>query len=273
MSLTQCRYNTNHKVKVTRLLIHEDSCPDRIKSNLKVCPYNPIHKVSVDKYEGHKRICDQRPKIDEDLEKEMKEYIKNKHLQENKSENIVSSYMNSHQNLPTRYGPKKIALNSSTSNAFNDQNKSISTIGLRQNEVEKNKNKERKKKQKEIMNLIDNSEFLEDNKCSEDASMSNNEQCEIDDIYDKDFNINNFNHINNFNNNFDKQSDNTLFTLSEYVNKDNFFDLMETSNVKNEYDPNESDMFIGEKNKNNVGGYENERMFENEFSMTNTRKI
>jgi hypothetical protein len=237
-------------VKQTRLLIHEDTCPDRIKSNLRICPYNPIHKISAEKYESHKKVCDQRPKIDEDLQKEMREFIKNKNLEENKSENVFSSYSNQNQNLPTRYGPKKDI-------SLHDVNKSTSTVGLRGEIAEKNKNKERRIKQKEMMNLIENSEILEDD--------MNSGPDEIDDIYEKDFNINNFDHLNNFNN-FDKQSNITLTNLTDFVNGD-IFNLTDNVSDKNEYDPNESDMFIGKKNKNNVKGNEK---FENEFSMVNT---
>lgn len=77
MNLVACRYNPNHKMKQTRLLIHEESCPDKKGKNLKMCPYNPVHKVAPENYERHKQICDQRPKVDPEVEQELKAYLKN----------------------------------------------------------------------------------------------------------------------------------------------------------------------------------------------------
>ena len=65
MSLVECRFNPNHKVKKSRILIHEMKCPDKIKkqNEFKLCPYNPYHYIKNELFEKHKLECDSRPKI------------------------------------------------------------------------------------------------------------------------------------------------------------------------------------------------------------------
>ena len=60
-----CRYNSNHKMKPSRLLIHEQKCPDRLKKQdlYRLCPYNPNHKIEKEKYEKHILECENKPKI------------------------------------------------------------------------------------------------------------------------------------------------------------------------------------------------------------------
>ena len=60
-----CRYNPNHKMKPSRLLIHEQKCPDRLKKQdlYRLCPYNPNHKIEKEKYEKHILECENKPKI------------------------------------------------------------------------------------------------------------------------------------------------------------------------------------------------------------------
>ena len=70
-----CRYNKAHKVKRSRLFIHEMKCPDAKTSKLQTCPYNQQHKVSFENMDKHKRTCPDRPIIDEKLQEEMKNYI------------------------------------------------------------------------------------------------------------------------------------------------------------------------------------------------------
>ena len=63
--MVKCRYNPNHQMKPSRLLIHEQKCPDRLKKqNLyKLCPYNPNHKIEKELYEKHILECENKPKI------------------------------------------------------------------------------------------------------------------------------------------------------------------------------------------------------------------
>lgn len=73
--MSTCRYNKAHKVKRTRLFIHEAKCPDAKSSNLQTCPYNAQHKVSFENMETHKKKCPDKPQIDPKLLNEMKKYI------------------------------------------------------------------------------------------------------------------------------------------------------------------------------------------------------
>jgi hypothetical protein len=274
MNLVACRYNPNHKMKQTRLLIHEEQCPDKKGKNLKMCPYNPIHKVTVENYERHKQSCDQRPKVDAALEMELKEYLKNLHKEsqsstmitkaqirqdniddsivekENENINEIASDISmigeiKPKELPTRYKPRAPESN---------------TIGLRQAANEKKDKKERKLKQRQMMNLIENSEF-------EESGLLDGPF--LDEAYDDEFiNINNVKEENH--RNFDKQSVNTLFTYNTnlalgiggnanpmtnayHINDDTqLLQMIDNISEKNDYDPNQSDLFITKNNKHSV---------------------
>jgi hypothetical protein len=331
MNLVACRYNPNHKMKQTRLLMHEETCPDKRGKNLKMCPYNPIHKIAPENYERHKQICDQRPKVDPQVEQELKAYLRNlnkekdgnissvnktsisntiikdesKEDSDSECENIdinqtenqlgqtrldnqsvikqeevdnevdistISEMKKPKMSLPTKYKPRPPESN---------------TIGLRNTVKEKIIKKERKMKQREMMQLIENSEF-------EESNILDHPNLEETLEKDEDFiNINSHNQIkqedevnfnfNNFNQNFDKQSINTANTLFTYSNNQEnfvfhnrdkifnvnpnymqvqnkhstsrdsdsqFLQVMDNITVKNEYDPNQSDIFISKNNKN-----------------------
>ena len=65
MSLVQCRFNPNHKMKASRREIHEQKCPDRFtcQKKFKYCPYDPLELIEEDKYEKHLLECKHRPNI------------------------------------------------------------------------------------------------------------------------------------------------------------------------------------------------------------------
>ena len=73
MELVECRYNPNHIVKKSRIEIHEQKCPDRLKkqNEYKLCPYNPRHHIKKELFEKHKLECENRPKISIEEEKEI----------------------------------------------------------------------------------------------------------------------------------------------------------------------------------------------------------
>ena len=79
MSLVQCRYNPNHRMKKSRLEIHEQKCPDKHKCKIKYvyCPYDPTDLIKEEDLESHKLICKFRPNISD---KEQKEISKAKEL-------------------------------------------------------------------------------------------------------------------------------------------------------------------------------------------------
>ena len=47
MSLVQCRYNPNHRMKPSKREIHEQKCPDRFRCKIKYkyCPYDPLELI------------------------------------------------------------------------------------------------------------------------------------------------------------------------------------------------------------------------------------
>ena len=65
MSLVECRYNPNHRMKASRREIHEQKCPDRFKCKIKYkhCPYDPLELIKEDEYEEHILNCKSKPKI------------------------------------------------------------------------------------------------------------------------------------------------------------------------------------------------------------------
>lgn len=75
--MISCRFNPNHKMKPSKLLPHEERCPDRRNKIFKTCPYNPLHKVGQENYDKHKRDCPDRPQVDENVEKELLDYLAN----------------------------------------------------------------------------------------------------------------------------------------------------------------------------------------------------
>ena len=73
MSLVQCRFNPNHKMKLSRREIHEQKCPDRLKckKKFKYCPYNPLELIEESEYKKHLLICKDRPNITVEEEEEI----------------------------------------------------------------------------------------------------------------------------------------------------------------------------------------------------------
>lgn len=53
--LVPCRYNPNHKVKRSRLVIHEYKCPNRFEGKVLVCPLDPNEKINAADYDKHVR--------------------------------------------------------------------------------------------------------------------------------------------------------------------------------------------------------------------------
>ena len=73
MSLVECRYNPNHKMKPSKREIHEQKCPDRFKNQdkYKQCPYDPLELILVKDFEKHLKECKSRPKITKEDEEEI----------------------------------------------------------------------------------------------------------------------------------------------------------------------------------------------------------
>ena len=95
--LVHCPFNKNHLVKRSRLITHKKICPDKRNKGIMQCPYNPSHNVAIENLERHKGKCPDRIIINEDLEKEMEEYIRNKKFQNN---NIIKDKEEDKVNIP-----------------------------------------------------------------------------------------------------------------------------------------------------------------------------
>ena len=73
MSLVECRYNPNHRMKASKREIHEQKCPDRFKCKIKYkhCPYDPLELIKEEEYENHILNCKSRPNITVEEEEEI----------------------------------------------------------------------------------------------------------------------------------------------------------------------------------------------------------
>jgi hypothetical protein len=240
MSLVQCRYNPNHQMKSSRLLIHEDKCPDRNSKLLKMCPYNPLHKVAPFNLESHKRDCPQRPKVDENLEKELKEYLR---AQSQLNHNNNSTKVTGNPNAKTvatndNFTQRDSDSNSVARNIFNSQ-ASKKIIGMSSKNEKRMIKTEKKKKQKEMMNLIDNSNFEESGILDNiNISLKRNNFDENDYMNASEINTQNF-----------EITESILNQINEFI--ENSREEYEQEDI-NAYDPNESELHIDRKNKNNI---------------------
>jgi hypothetical protein len=256
MNLVICRYNKNHKMKSSRLLIHEGTCPDRSSKILRMCPYNPVHKISPENYENHKKVCDQRPIVDETLEKELRDYLMNKDNTNSLSHSTMDSKLlnkkvNQTQNeskinveLDFTTNKKKSLNENRNYSAYANNECKNQPIGIRKTQNEnKTANKEKKRKQKEMMNLIGNSNFEEsgilDTNISLKNKMNNNKISNnpFDDMYEFDDSITQQNWV---------YPDSMVRSINELVDTEK-----EDAELFG-YDPNAEDSCIDKKNKNNI---------------------
>ena len=92
MSLAQCRYNPNHKMKPSKREIHEQKCQDkyRCKIKYKYCPYNPIELIKEEDYDYHILICKSRPRIIVEDRKIMDKSIELNDINKEKKEISIS---------------------------------------------------------------------------------------------------------------------------------------------------------------------------------------
>lgn len=77
-NLVQCRYNKYHKVKRTKLVMHELDCPDK-RETIETCLLNPGHKYPVTEREIHKATCENWKRIFEEAHRNSTDHLlKNK---------------------------------------------------------------------------------------------------------------------------------------------------------------------------------------------------
>ena len=134
MNFSICRYNKNHKVKSSRIDIHEQKCPDRLKyqNKFKLCPYNPSHKIEKEYYEKHVLECPNKPKLTYEEEEDLK--------RAQKMDEIAT------EQEQIKYDRMRL---------YKDCVKPDEIIGLNKNTVKKNEKKQEKNLKKKFRPLIE----------------------------------------------------------------------------------------------------------------------
>jgi hypothetical protein len=220
MNLVSCRHNPNHKVKPSKLLIHEGNCPDRSKRPLSVCPYNPIHKVLPENIENHKRDCPNKPKVDKETEKEIREYIKSKNAEKTKTTNFQTNVhsadirsTNSNPIYFTNSNIKSTIITSSSKLSKPSTKKQNSIIGAG---TEQDKKREKKLEQKKMRDLVENFSVMNENPGNLDIEEENNSIIDFSD--------------SKLNNYIEKEND-SFFSCNE--DEENIYDFYKDENNKN----------------------------------------
>ena len=152
--LVSCRYNPIHKVKRSRLMFHEEKCPNKNTDLIKTCLYNPNHKIHKNIFDEHLNTCPNRPNIDLEQQEKLKAYVENKQKQAEINK-ILYSQANLQNNSVRTVSDntderKRINNKEERTNANDDQEK-------KKKEVINNKEKIRKE-EKEMMKVIDDSD-------------------------------------------------------------------------------------------------------------------
>lgn len=149
MNLTPCRHNPNHKVKISRLLIHENSCPERLTNPLATCPYNAIHKFPHSKLEHHKSACPNKPQVDKDVERELREFLaKQSSSKGNNSNNIKTNISEINGNSINSINNQNRTNNENKNSIISKQ--SIVGMGIKESDLHK-KRKLEQKRMKQLM--------------------------------------------------------------------------------------------------------------------------
>ena len=75
MSLVQCRYNPNHRVRESRLFAHEYNCPNKSNPTVRICPYNIMHKIPDYAFKKHVRNCPDKITINKEDEDNLRRAV------------------------------------------------------------------------------------------------------------------------------------------------------------------------------------------------------
>lgn len=107
--LVSCRYNPSHKVKRSRLMFHEEKCPNKNTNIIKTCLYNPNHKIHKDIFDDHLNTCPDRPDFDKAQQEKLRAYVENKEKQAEINRIINSNTIleNNNNNKKTNYIDEK----------------------------------------------------------------------------------------------------------------------------------------------------------------------
>jgi hypothetical protein len=175
MNLAVCRYNSNHKIRVTKLLKHEEACPDRSSKNLQKCPYNPVHLLNPDRFNAHLEVCPNRPIINKEVANEIRSYIES----QNKEKERIK-----HGSDNTSLKDTFISATTKITKATKPTSRSGVTVGniIGMNDTSKQDKLERKAKDKEMRRLLHGSAFQDSRIILEENHVDGN--FELDDEED-----------------------------------------------------------------------------------------
>jgi hypothetical protein len=220
-NLSICIYNKNHKVRKCKLYFHELNCPDQKYSDLVSCQYDFSHKVKKSNLDKHHLSCPLRPKIDQDINREMLEYSRK------------------HSSIYQKQNCKNIDMKK--------ENKQNFPVGLNYM-IKKKENKETERQIVKINEKIENGD-------NENFEIINYNYKIFDNELHIELNDSEINH-NSFSFRFDEIEKSKKFEHENY----NEFSILEKEikmnidklEISNEnYDPNESDEYIDKYNRNN----------------------
>ena len=236
MSLVQCRFNPNHKMKLSRREIHEQKCPDRFKckKQFKYCPYNPLELIEESEYEEHCRNCKDRPKITKKDEEE---------IEKAKKMNDIATEQEKIKYARLKY--------------YKDCVEEPEIPGLGKNKQQKKKTNKKIKKQFSELNQRDADRFAAMTGF-ENENDDDNENHNLEDFpADKNFNLDEDKekNKNNFGNTKNKKEEEKKEEKKEEKNnkKEQNSNINTNSNSKNlfyKYDPNDEDKDIGKFSAN-----------------------
>jgi len=232
MSLVACRYNPNHKVKSSRLIIHEKKCPDKnngraIQSeddpNLKIIVgsqndssiYNNNSSIkSISDSRFYEKIKQNNIKKEKETEDKFEQLRKQMYKDQKDYEQIIQSEKNNNSNMFKNKKKKK-----NKNNTFvNNHNDNLFDVKIK--EIQNNN-----KDNHQLIN--DNFDFLEDEKSNE---ISNNNT--------KNYVNHNKTQYSNKINDFEKIFDEIKYDEDDFIK------------INTNYDPNEELEKIMEMNKN-----------------------
>ncbi len=229
MSLVECRFNPNHKVKSSRLIIHEKKCPDRNNGRAIQSEDDPNLKIIVG---SHNDSSIYNNSIKKASDSRFYEKIKQKNIEKEKETEDKFEQLRKQMYKDSKDYEQTIQNEKNNNNMFKNKKK----------KKNKNKNSNNNNNDKENLFNVNINEIQNENK--------ENYQF-IDDKFDLDDDFKNENN-NEEQSNYIKYNKNEINNKSDYENLFNEIKYDEDDFIKinTNYDPNEEFEKIIEMNKN-----------------------
>jgi hypothetical protein len=228
MSLVECRFNPNHKVKSSRLIIHEKKCPDRNNGRAIQSEDDPNLKIIVG---SHNDSSIYNSSIKKASDSRFYEKIKQKNIEKEKETEDKFEQLRKQMYKDSKDYEQTIQNEKNNNNMFKNKKK------------KKNKNKN------------SNNNYDKENLFNVNINEIQNENKEnyqfIDDKFDLDDDFKNENN-NEEQSNYIRHNKNEINNKSDYENLFNEIKYDEDDFIKinTNYDPNEEFEKIIEMNKN-----------------------